>query len=365
MPPIKRLVLLCVALFVVVACHPTPTPVPPDQPGPHFLLTTSGPVQLNRDSWPDYVPVAFGTALQTNDLLRIEGQAKVLCANLAVKMVSSGEKRTPCSPGPGILAYREVRFVFRRSDPTQTSAHEDIPYARYPRGTLVLDSRPPLRWHDTEASSYTVQILVIQDLQPLWTKTGVTGNHLLYPADEPALQSDMDYRLIVVDDDSQVTSRVDEPPGTGFRLATEAELTTLEARRDEIMAVSDLDDAERDFVLGVYYAGLEPSESGFSPLGEAWRSFEELAQTQDAPVVDLWRGDVLATMQLPAEAEAAYRAALDKAQMLGDQESQAVANARLWQMTGDDAYFDEAIALYEQLGDEAQMEALRREKDRS
>ena len=89
-----------------------------------------------------------------------------------------------------------------------------------------------------------------------------------------------------------------------------------------------------------------------------------MAQTYDAPAVYLWMGDVLAAMKLPDEAKVAYQTALQRAETLGDLESQAAAHAGLWSVAGSDEEWHEAVLLYETLGDKAQVEALREEKGR-
>ena len=64
-------------------------------------------------------------------------------------------------------------------------------------------------------------------------------------------------------------------------------------------------------------------------------------------------------MQLPDEAESAFQAALADAEPTNDLEAQAAAHAALWRVTGDTAERDEAVALYEALGDQRTIEALR------
>ncbi len=320
--------------------------------GTNFLLTSSGSVQLKRYGWSNYIPVAFGTRLQSDDLLKIDGKASVLCANLSAKPVS-GSISTPCTD-VGILEYHGARFVARKVGPPQ-----NIPYILYPRNTLLLDSRPLLRWRNTGASSYTVAVM--QGGSSLWERK-VTGRELPYPLDVPALKPNIDYLLLVADNDRGVTSSKDPAKGIGFQVVTEEGLATLRATRDQLMALTTVDAPARQFALGVYYTSVDISESGFRPLGEAWLIFENLAQRHDTPAIHLWRGDVLTRIKLPSEARRAYQAALKSAGRLGDSESEASAHAALWRRTGDEALFNEAIKLYEQLGDAAQADALREEK---
>jgi hypothetical protein len=268
-----------------------------------------------------------------------------------VKTVAAGEHRVPCPPQEGILVYDKVRFGARRAG---IATAGEIPFILYPRATLLLDDRPTLYWNDTGAGSYTVSLT--QGGQELWVREQVTGNSLPYPDNEPALESGQDYKLVVIDNDSQISSREKEPPGTGFRLVTVEERQEIEVDLETIKAAADLTDTDRDFALGVYYAGREISPtSGFSPLGEAWLLFAKLAETQEAPVIHLWYGDVLTGLLLPDElAKAAYETAQTNAEALGDLESQAAASMRLWCLTETATYIDQAIELYTTLGDQAE-----------
>jgi hypothetical protein len=75
-------------------------------------------------------------------------------------------------------------------------------------------------------------------------------------------------------------------------------------------------------------------------------------------------GSTLAAMKLPEEAKAAYQMALERAESLGDLESQATAHAGLWRVTHNEDEFEQAIALYEQLGDQGAVKALEEEQER-
>lgn len=228
----------------------------------------------------------------------------------------------------------------------------------YPRNTLLLDDKPTLYWNDTGASSYTV--ILTHQRQPIWAQENVVGNSLTYPAGESPLETGKDYRFEVIDNDSQISSRQDESAGTGFRLATEEEQAEIEVGLAKITSVSELIGPDRDFAPAVYYAGLGTSpESGFSPLGEAWLLLKALAKTHEAPMIQLWYGDVLNRLILPNESAKAYQQALERAQQLGDLETQAAASKRLWCLTDEKNYYNEAVRLCEELSDQAQVEMLR------
>jgi hypothetical protein len=344
-----------VVMVVVIGCSPpAPKSVAPEPTdGLNLLVAVEGQVRLKRDGWSDYIPVGFGTLIQYDDLLQVDGIATVLCGDLTVETVS-GWDSCPCPPSArGRLEHRGTYF---------RGPSANVPYVQHPRNTLVLDERPLLRWHNTGASAYTVA--VVQSGKAIWQQNDVAGSEMQYPEDAPPLRSDVDYLLAVQDSDTGAGSSADPARGIGFQVMAKEDRLAIEDRRKEILGLSSLDEPSREFVLATYYAtwGDSEEQDGRGLWGEAWLLLESVAQTYDAPAVYLWMGDLLRAMKLPDEAEAAYQTALQRAETLGDLESQAIAHAGLWWVTGRDEEWDEALLLYEALGDEAQVEALREEK---
>ncbi len=320
----------------------------------HFLLNTSGGVQLKRNGWSNYTRVDFGARLRSDDLLRVKDTATVLCANLMPKSMSSGIASTPCSPGPGVLSFEGAQYVVRSENP-----HKKVPRNLYPRNTLVLDNRPSLRWHDTGASSYTVAIM--DGGTAVWTQEKVVGIELVYPSDAPALRPNIDYLLHITDNDTDLTSMEDLYRGTGFQVIGQSDATIMAATREKIMGLNSLNNYERQFALAAFYSSPAHTESGFSPLAEAWQILIHLIPHVDTPAVHLLLGDVLAAMKLPNEGQAAYQVAIARAEALDDSYSRAVAHAQLWRMTREEQYREKAIKLYERVGDQEQIEFLKSE----
>ena len=317
----------------------------------NLLVTVEGKVQLKRDGWKAYVPVGFGTVVYPTDLLKVEGKASVLCADLSIKSLERG--RCPCPTDRGWLEYQGARFSSR-----PRSAPSDVPYILYPRNTMVLESRPLLRWHVTGVTSYTVSI--VRDGQVVWSQPNVIGDGIRYPDDAPSLQSGADYLLVVRDNATLRVSTEDPMKGLGFRSIDDANRRVVMQRRDAILALDTLEKPARQMALAVYYIGLNlEDERGL--WSEAWQLLESVAQAQNAPAVYLRTGDVLLATKLSDEAKAAYQTALRNAESMDDMESQAAAHVGLWQVTGDTVYLDRAVALYDALGDKM-AETLRKER---
>jgi len=344
-----------VVMAALIGCSPPPPePIAPrSTDGLNLLVAVEGEVRLKRDGWSEYIPVGFGTLIQCDDLLQVDGTATVLCGDLTVQTVS-GWDSCPCPPSTrGRLEHEGAHY---------RGPSAGVPYIKRPRNTLVLDEWPLLRWHNTGASDYTVA--VVQGGKAIWQQDDVVGSEMQYPEDAPPLQPGVDYLLVVRDNDTGVESGEDPARGIGFRVVAREDRAAIETRRNEILALSSLDKPSRGFVLATDYATWRTSEGqdGRRLWGDAWLLLESVAQTNDAPAVHLWMGDVLAAMKLPDEAVAAYQATVQRAETLGDLESQAAAHAGLWRVTAKDEDWGEAVELYGKVGDEAKVESLHQEK---
>lgn len=354
----KRIFGILTILTLLSACGPTPASLPPSptlmpELTPsldelHLLVGIEGKVELKRLAWSDYQPVTFGARLQRGDLLLPDGRATVLCADLSLHLVQA-ESGVPCPVEEPILQRGESMVV------TPRAASVLIPYILHPRKTRVLTLTPLLRWHDTGAASYTV---MVRGGGQEWKQEGVTGSEMQYPADAPPLEPGVDYLLVVMDEDSGRSSTEDPCKGLGFRVLSDEERAAVEGQAAEIEAL-ELDEPTRRFVLAAYYAGQELR-------GEALVLLEELSGTLDTPAVHLGRGDLLREMAVSDGAAMAYQIALERAETLGDKESQARAQVGLARTLTDKdkvkQHYEQAIALYETLGDKVQAEVLRGEK---
>jgi hypothetical protein len=354
-----RFTVLFIGIFLLTGCAgttvssvstptPEPSPTPPlSDMGLHFLVGSSGsgPVQLKRlgQGWTDFHPAAWGTTVQRGDLIQPppNGTMTVLCADLSIHVISE-ETGSPCQVSQPDLFWDDKRII------TPMSPGQTIPFIIYPRSTRILEERPLLRWHDSGGNSYTVSI--VQDGRAIWQQAGVVGNELLYPADAPSLQSGNPYLLEVRNETSGASSGQEGIPGRGFQRLPDAEVTAVRQKEAEIRALP-LDEAGQQFALAIYYAGQ-------GVYGEALTALNRAATGTNSPQIELWRGHVFVAMRLNAEAKAIFAAASDLAASLGDLDSQAQAEKLLWELTGNPDHRDNALILYEELGDTEAIAAL-------
>ena len=99
---LRSLTMSTVVMAVVIGCSsPRPEPIAPrSTDGLNLLVAVEGEVQLKRDGWSGYVPVGFGTIIQYDDLLQVDGTATVVCGDFSRylvgnHLVSAGTCRPP------------------------------------------------------------------------------------------------------------------------------------------------------------------------------------------------------------------------------------------------------------------------------
>jgi hypothetical protein len=355
-PKYRSALLRFLCSFLLTSCG-TPPP-PPKSLQLHAIIATQGPAQLNREGWsPDaWTAVAAGTLLGPNDLLNPDdaGSITVLCSDLSIVEVTARE-RPQCSSEPGLLSYGGAEFSSIRS-PNDAA----IPYILYPRNTLVLDPQPLLRWNATGASNYTVA--VVADSRTIWEQDSVAGDQIRYPADAEPLVSGKDYLLVVTDNATGVSSRLDPEKGLGFSIVEQLMRDRIAAQEHIIQSASELDDTAKQLALAIYYTSL--ANTGQRGLwGEAWLLLEQVAATRGDPGVYQLLGDMLVEMKLKDEAQRAYTEARQRAQAFGDTATEAAAAASLWRLLGDEAAYTAAIEGYRSLGDKKAEEMLAKEHD--
>jgi hypothetical protein len=334
------------------------------QPTPEtygLLVKTNGQIDISRQQWASgqWSPISVGALVADDDLLEVRsGTAALLCPDLSVEEVSGGTDNSPCprTTTSGQFSYKgyQLRSGGRGIDDT-------VPYILFPRQALILDEHPLLRWHDTGATSYTVTLEA--DGEPIWEADDVRDTELRYPNDAPDLEAGITYQLVVQDTDTLTSSLQDSIKGTGFRLADEEAREAIEEQWERITALDELDEAEQQLAFAVYLISRSPDDPpAFGYWGEAWMLLEDIIQVHNTPSVWRLQGEALRAMRLPNEAEHAYEQALQQAEAQVNREEQAAALVGLWRVTDEQHYFDQALQLYGQLGDDLRIEELREEQ---
>lgn len=331
------------------------------QTGEKFGLVVGldAPVFVKREGWKDYQGIGFGGIVSSTDLLKTEGQLLLLCANWLTVTTFTGVDRSPCllPTTDNFLIYDGMKFApSARTAPPPNS----IPYILYPRGTAILEPRPVLRWNDTGASSYTVQIWNNDTGETILSEMKATQNSLAYPTDAPILKPGTRYLLVVIDNDNEKSSNSDPNKGLGFEVVTADDRSQIETKQNAIWNIVGLNSTAQKMVLALYFDHFDVNGRGL--WGEAAALFKEVLNAQPkAPAVHLYLGGSLAKMKLWSEAITEYESALNQAQALNDLLSQAEAQAALWHITGEEAHYQEAIKLYTELNAQDQVATLKKE----
>ncbi len=362
---LKKYTLLVLTLgLILLGCAPATTTLPAPstpaeeakptesaggaftEPGFNLLVVMEGEVLLKRTAWSDYHPTAFGTALERGDLLKLSdgAQAKVLCDTLTLWPVPGGapaglNNGCPQMPEPPLMRGGTKVASTRGVGPM-------VPYIISPRATKLLNGKPTLRWNDTGAASYTVQVRG-GDLN--WRQENVTQTELVYPG-EPAFELGVFY-LMVVEDSYGRSSQDEGPKGLGFSLVKEAEAERIQAYANRIAGLGLSREAEA-FALAQLYAGQ-------GLIAEAIEMLEGLVEggSQQSTVHQALAGlyDGIGLVYL---AESRYLEAVKLAEAEGNVESLAAVQASLGEVYVTLDNTDEAIQWltqahngYEMLGD--------------
>ncbi|MGK7927139.1 MAG: tetratricopeptide repeat protein [Spirulina sp.] len=185
------------------------------------------------------IPAALGMSLYPSDRLQVEdgGQLLVLCSDLGVQAVGSGETlpnrcqrasdSSECSPDLADCPDRGTILAW---------GDTSIPFSVSPRRTKVLKSEPILRWNPVAgATSYLVTVTgVSEDGREMEWSEKTTDTSIVYipQSDEQVLQPGWDY-LLVVETDTGIAS-FEEPVqlgGMGFQLLDETEEQEVRSRQ--------------------------------------------------------------------------------------------------------------------------------------
>ncbi|MFV9506924.1 MAG: hypothetical protein AB4911_20425 [Oscillochloridaceae bacterium umkhey_bin13] len=313
-----------------------PEPVPPTAPlgGPrHLVVALDGVLLLQRAPWPAPLAIGFGTPLAAGDLVTLEsGSATLVCSDLTVAVVPVGATlrlETDLCPmrGSPRISLPDGQITAMRG------RNNAIPYIVSPRFTGVRDDLPLLRWNDTGAPPYTVQ--VVNDDEE-WTRTGITGPSTPYDG-QPSLVSGQFYTVIVTDSLGR-SSEEELVRGLGFWRIDPAEVAAITAAEDLLMAAK-LPPAGAAYARAWLLAG-------YGLRAEAIAELDALNSVgPDQAAVAIVLGDLYRQLALTLLAEAAYTQARDVAQASDNVLMWATAEAGLGEMLVQLNELDQAMTI--------------------
>ena len=184
----------------------------------------TGSVQLKRNGWSKFRPIATNAEFKLGDLLLPAATAKVkiLCPDFTERPAQSGVQS-----GLRGVCPRLSRKAGRGSNPadgTLGGLNAQIPYIISPRRTLLLHSKPILRWNPVAGGNqYTVQVIGPKGV--VW-QIKVKQPEVIYPG-KPLLQPGVPHTLLV-QTDTGASSKSDGASGLEFRVLRDSELKALQ-----------------------------------------------------------------------------------------------------------------------------------------
>lgn len=343
------------------------------------LVTVRGQASVKRRAWKDYAPATEGAPLNRGDLLRVSNGSEVivLCADGSRKPIPSGDSGVPCSGGraerPGILTtifitiFKNISLV----GPTRSAKPVDVPLIVSPRRTKLLGGSPILRWTPPAGASsqLTYKVSVRSGGKEVWSGEVTRRTELTYPGTgEQALKAGETYRLVVTIKGcipaapGDCNSDKEDEPGRTFTLLRPEEVQRIKGAVAALRALN-LEEELTQLLTAKYYVseGL---------LAEAIPMMEELSLKSPLPAVEQALGDAYLTTGLVRPAERHYLNALCLARGARDVEGQAVAQSALGVVYTNIGNSGEALSrlqhakeLYTRLGDEAAVEAIRKQEE--
>lgn len=206
-------------------------------------------------------------------------------------------------PGGGETAFFEGEIPGN----TLSGPEEAVPRLIAPRGGRLLETATNVNWTAaTGATSY--EVVLSREGAIVWSST-VTGTTTLDypPTGAPPLERGATYRFTISSNDG----RSENLQGIGFTVLSEEEAVPIRAEEQAIRA-QGLDATTTATLVANLYANSQL-------YGEALGLLDPIAETAMQPAVELLRGNIYLTINLPELALASYERALTLAQAAGDE----------------------------------------------
>jgi hypothetical protein len=275
----------------------------------NLVVLVEGPVNLKRQGWSVYAPLAFGTTVHIGDLLRVnEGsRSQVVCSDLTLREVPTGISAVPCSAARVVLKGKDgSKIMATRGWPSDGS----FPVVLSPRKTKLISTHPTLRWTGVKgATAYTV---VVRGGDLYWSTVVTSATEVVYPQKAPQLEVGVNYKLLVVANDGRP---YDEPGlGLGFSLLPSQDKKAVLQEQKQIESLG-LSEGPTQFLIAHLYA-----DHGL--YAEAIERLEGVSQKFKMAAVERLLGDLHMDIGLPRQAEADYLTSLDLSKAENDDEAQ-------------------------------------------
>jgi hypothetical protein len=312
----------------------------------------------------DSVDATEGMLIRRGDLLTLKATAKaqIICGNGNKYDLIPGPQGCPCTDPCttkicGLMYDDKLTHSMRGGDTNNSS----FPVIISPRKTLLLNKRPTIRWSPVAGSNKRTKYKVSlygENRKLIWSRVTGSKPELAYPYKKPSLTPGQTY-LVVVSTDGK-SSELENVPGIGFALLKADKALSLNKAKAKIQKLN-LPEAQTQFLT----ANLYLDEHLYA---EAIDEVERASGTMKEPAVVRMLGDLYLVVGLNREAEKRYLEALT-IQPKNDLEEQAMTQMRLAQSyenlgISDQAIIrlDEAIKIYERLGNSAMVEILKKQE---
>jgi hypothetical protein len=290
-------------------------------------------------------------------ILDPKAKATVFCADGKRHDLIPGPQGCPCATAKRGFIYNDSIIPGSRG---QDSARGNFPFILSPRKTLLLTTRPTIRWSPvtspTPESSVIYRVSIyIEGRELVWNRDVISKTEIAYPEGVKGLIRGEFYKVVV--EAGKASSEQERKANLGFTVLTNAEAQSISDSEEAILRLN-LPASETQFLIANLYA----AQGLFS---EAIEKLARLTNTLKEPAVLRMLGDLYATSGLHREAVKEYESALALPQIKSDIEGQALTFAALGRSYMElenskqsGLHFNRAVEAFRKLGDTVTVEQL-------
>lgn len=324
--------------------------------GVHMVVGVQGAARYTRPEWNVSMPLQVGTYLYHGDTVELDAtaQVQVTCSSLSRVTVTSASGEMRCDQGTPVL----MRHTGSRS--TLLGSSQDVQLLLTPRKTQLLTRYPLIRWRNI--SGVEVTHIEVQGPGVRWSAEVQGMTQIRYPTDADPLQPGKGYTIVLKTTDPPASVNVESLHDKGFVIVSEQVVNDV--KREEEFIRNGEPESSTSFQLPI--AKLYYDKELYA---EEIELLERISPAEQEVQGYLLLGDAYFEIELYDIAISHYQQALDMAVAAGNVDDQAQTHHNLGQAyrsMGDETqattHFDQAIALYQQLGDANKVQEVTREK---